>query len=477
MAQRFSSFMVLAAMRTGSNFLEENLNAIPGLRCWGEAFNPHFVGHARQERMAGMDLAARTVDPFALLDAMQERTEGLAGFRFFQDHDRRILDRCLPDPACAKVVLSRNPLESFVSLQIARQTGQWRLGDMKHARRARIRFDPAEFALHLGEAQAFRMHILRTLQTTGQTAFYLDYQDVGDLDVLNGLAAFLGTEGRLAKVEQKTKVQNPAGLRDKVENYDEMVAALGDIDHFDMGRTPNFEPRRGPNVPGFYTAAAAPVLFMPLRGGPTDRVTAWLAGLDGVPVQRLGHGLSQKDLRRWKRQAGRHLSFSVLRHPLARAHAAFCRRILVPGPDCYADLRETLRTHYAIPLPEGAPGADYGPADHGRAFRAFLTFLRGNLGGQTGVRVDASWASQSALLQGMGQFLLPDRLLREENLARDLDRISADLGLAAVPLPDAAPDPGPVALTDIHDGEVEAMARDVYKRDYMMFGFEDWRRG
>lgn len=30
-------------MRTGSNFLETNLNAFGDLLCHGEAFNPHFL--------------------------------------------------------------------------------------------------------------------------------------------------------------------------------------------------------------------------------------------------------------------------------------------------------------------------------------------------------------------------------------------------------------------------------------------------
>ena len=44
MSGSFTSFVVLAEMRTGSNFLEANLNALEGVTCHGEAFNPHFIG-------------------------------------------------------------------------------------------------------------------------------------------------------------------------------------------------------------------------------------------------------------------------------------------------------------------------------------------------------------------------------------------------------------------------------------------------
>jgi hypothetical protein len=57
-----------------------------------------------------------------------------------------VLDRVLPDPRIAKVLLTRNPLDSYVSRKIASETGQWRLTDLKHAKPRKITFDEAEFA-------------------------------------------------------------------------------------------------------------------------------------------------------------------------------------------------------------------------------------------------------------------------------------------------------------------------------------------
>ena len=64
---RFHSFVVFAEMRTGSNLLEANLNALPGVSCLGEMFNPHFIGKKDQTEAFGIDLAAREQDPRALL--------------------------------------------------------------------------------------------------------------------------------------------------------------------------------------------------------------------------------------------------------------------------------------------------------------------------------------------------------------------------------------------------------------------------
>lgn len=473
MTARFTRFILLAEMRTGSNFLEENLNDIEGLRCWGEAFNPVFVGHAGQSEMAGVTQAERERDPIRLLDAMAAQTEGLPGFRFFHDHDARVLDRLLPDPTCAKIVLTRNPLDSYVSLKIARETNQWRLHDMVGAKRAKVRFDAAEFWTHLESLRAFQLRLMHGLQITGQTAFHLAYEEIGDLEVLNGLAAWLGVEGRLDRLSDRTKVQNPGTLSEKVENYDEMVATLGPTDMFDLGRTPNFEPRRGAAIPSYVTAADAPLLFLPMDGGPRVSVEAWLAGIDRVEPEALGRKMTQKDLRKWKRQHPGHRSFTVLRHPVPRLYRAFCRHILMPGADCFHDIRETLRRIYELPIPRDAPGADYDAERHKAAFIAFAAFAKGNLGGQTGLRVDPSWASQSVLLQGMAEFALPDLVLREDEAAERLADLAETRTLLA-PAYAPEPEPEPMPLSAIYDAEVEAAVKAAYQRDYMMFGFAAW---
>jgi LPS sulfotransferase NodH len=469
----FDYFVILAGMRTGSNFLEANLNEYPGLMCHGELFNPHFIGHAGKTSLFGMTLEEREADPLALIRRVREKTEGLAGFRLFHDHDPRVLQAVLADPAAAKIVLSRNSLDSYVSLKIAGETGQWRLGDMRHAKSARVAFDRAEFAAYLAKIRAYQDALIRQLQVTGQTAFFVTYEDVGEVEVMNGLARFLGVAGDRKATSGKTKKQNPEDLQTKVTNYPQMIAALADVDPFDLTRTPVFEPRRGPTVPHFLAAADAPLLFMPVRGGPTEAVADWLARLDGVDVARLTGSFTQKSLRLWMRDHAGHRSFSVLRHPVRRLHDAFCRHILATGPGTFQDIRETLKKTYKLPLPVRADDPAYDTAAHRTAFLAFAKFIAGNLAGQTSIRIDGAWATQAAVLQGMAQFALPDHLLREEDLADSLPRLCDEIGLAA---PDWIPasDPGPHHLAEIHDAEVEAAVRHAYQRDYTLFGFRDW---
>ncbi len=471
----FDCFVILAGMRTGSNYLEANLNALPGVTCHGEAFNPRFIGHKGQEALFDIDLAGRAAAPLELLARMVERTPGLAGFRLFHDHDPRVLAHCLADRRCAKVVLTRNPVDSYVSLLIAAETGQWRLGDLRHHRAATVRFDPAGFEAHLAAGQEFLLRVLNALQVSGQAAFWLGYEDVGDLAVLNGLAAWLGVEGRLAAPDGRLKRQNPEPVRDRVVNPGEMEAALARLDRFNLWRTPAFEPRRGPGVPGFLAAPEAPLLFLPVQGGPEARVAAWLAALDGQGPGALRTGFTQKTLRLWQRDRPGFRSFTVLRHPLARAHAAYARAIL---SGALGEIRRVLRTGYRLPIPAadvlpGALPAGYGPEAHRAGFLAFLRFLKGNLAGQTSVRVDPSWASQAAVIRGFAEVAIPDRLVREAGLARGLAELAAEVGRPSPPLPDAAEE-APLPLAAIADAELEAAAREAYARDYQAFGFADW---
>jgi LPS sulfotransferase NodH len=464
----FDCFVIFAEMRTGSNFLESNLNGFAGLRCHGEAFNPHFIGYPNRTEILGVTREIRDADPGRLLDAIRGQEGVLGGFRFFNDHDPRVLDRILGDRRCAKIVLTRNPVESYVSRKIAAVTGQWKLTNAAHAKSETIRFDAAEFATHLERLQDFQVLILNALQRTGQTAFYLDYEDLRDVEVMNGIAAYLGIPARIEALDRKLKKQNPEPIEEKVVNFAEMEASLARIDRFNLGRTPNFEPRRGPAVPGWLAAAESPLLYLPLRAGPEAAVRDWLMRLDGgaAPVE----GFTHKTLRQWKETRPGHRSFAVLRHPLARAHAAFCDGILGTGPGSLPGLRDGLCKNFGLVL----PGPDGDAGAHRAAFRTFLAFLKANLGGQTNLRVDATFASQVAQIQGMTQVAPPDIIMREERLAEDLAMLLWQIGREDAPEIDPVTDVHAATLAGIVDDELQAMAREAYLRDYIAFGFGDW---
>lgn len=451
-------------MRTGSNLLETNLNALDGVTCHGEAFNPHFIGYPNRDGLYGMDLAARERDPGELLRRMRAETSGLSGFRYFHDHDARVCDLVLFDPACAKIILTRNPLESYVSWKIAQATGQWKLTNAKNLKTAKASFDAEEFAAHVEELQAFQLRLMHGLQTSGQTAFYIDYEDLQDLDVLNGLAAFLGVEARLEALDGTLKKQNPEDVAEKVSNAEEMAAALARTDWFNLSRSPNFEPRRGPNIVSLVAAREAPLLYLPIKAGPERQVLDWLARLGGVD-----RGFDQRRLRQWKRDRPEHRSFTVLRHPVARARAAFDEALDRGKPD----LRQVIRRSWGLDI-AAAETIRASAESYRAAFLVFLKFLKTCAAGQSSLRVEPAWATQAACLQGFAQFQSPDIVLREDRLAEGLGWLAAEVGIDPPALVRRAEAPQ-VPLAEICDGEVEEAVREAHGRDYIAFGFADWR--
>ncbi|WP_284164711.1 nodulation protein NodH [Frigidibacter sp. SD6-1] len=449
---RFTSFVILAAMRTGSNFLEESLNAVPGLASHGEAFNPVFIGFPKREELFGISMAARDANPGALIDLIR-RAPGLNGFRLFPDHDPRALDLVLADPSCAKIILSRNPAESYVSLGIARATGQWKLGNVRRRKEARIRFDEAAFHAYLDELGTFQSTVRQALQTSGQTAFHLTYGDLGDEEVIRGLCRFLGVDGEAAKPARSIVPQNPGPLTDKVTNPREMTSALARLDPFGLSQAPSFEVTRGPQVPTFI-AAKAPLLFLPIPGGPSTTVDRWLSAFGPTET-----GFTQKTLKDWMRSHPELRRFTALRHPLLRAFAAF-ENFLGPGFD--SATRQQISRNYKIAV---APTSE--------AFAGFLGFLRANLNGQTPHRTAPGWASQSAMINGFQQLYAPDLVAREDRIEAALGYLCADLGLST-PRFEAEDDLAKRLSALGRKDELNAAARQAYARDYLAFGFGDW---
>ena len=292
---------------------------------------------------------------------------------------------------------------------------------------------------------------------------------------MNGLADYLGCQNRIASLDKSFKKQNPMPMSEKVVDFAAMERSLARLDRFNLNRTPNFEPRRGPMTPTYIAAPDSGLLYMPVKSGPDDAVCDWMGRLDEQEADDVLTDFSQKDLRQWKRKHTGHRSFTVLRHPLARAHAAFCKHILNTGEGSFVEIRNTLRKVHNVLLPNDDAADSYDTAAHRTAFLSWLEFLKANLGGQTALRVDGAWASQLTLLQGMANFGVPDMILREDRLRGDFAMLAGQLGRTSMPEPLTDTDPYVGRLVEIYDKEIESAARDACQRDYLAFGFGNWK--
>ena len=454
----FRSFVIFAGMRTGSNLLEATLNA-HDIACFGEAYNPYFMGWPDQETLYDMTLADRDADPVALWQNMVNARK-VKGFRYFHDHDPRMFEPLMDDPTCAKIVLTRNPVDSWVSTQLAYATNQWKLNETETPIPAQVEFDAGSFRETLAETQGFLDRIQHALQIRGQSAFWLNYDDLRDAGVMTGLLHWLGrTDLERVEPAQDQVPQNPREMAEKVTNFAAMQDEIVALDPFQLHRIPGFEPRRGPAVPSFLTAEAGQgLLFMPVRGGPTATVRSWLADLG-----RVDGDLTRNALRHWKRAHPGHRSLTVLRHPLPRAWEAFHAMLSARNPQ----LRDTLRRIHRVALPPDEALDTLADAEKLPLFAAFLDFLRRNLNGQTGLATHPGWATQAQVLAGFAEFGAPDLIAREDRMAADLGYLARSAGIEC---DGPAPEPVPECLDD---PALRRAAKAAYLRDYVAFGFSD----
>ena len=491
-------FAVLGVMRTGSNLLQRTLEQFPSINSHGELFNPAFIGSPRNSPDFGLTLAERDADPQALIEAMirKGRNNTLSGFRLFDGHDLHAKNLVLADRTAAKIVLRRNPLDSYVSLKIARETDQWMLNKQRARRTAMIRFDLAEYQDYLTRILAFYAGISRVLKTTGQTAFEIDYADVRDLAVVNGIATWLGLDEQLESIEDTIQRQNPAELEDKVENYAEMVEAL---------RTSGGVHRTGDGVSGdragglrfMHVARSVPLLYAAIPGGPNEQVQRWMYGIDGGDPARpdfaelmaslspLGTPQNRKALTDWLQTHPDHVCFTAVRHPVARAYDAFMKRIYTADPVAgFPRIRTHAETHFGMHLPAGdgqdadaLAAAGYDADRHRAAFGAFLDFLRANIAGRTPMRVDTSWAPQHEFVDGFSSAVTLSMVLREQDLVAGAAYLRKRFGLGDLRngVLKAREEHTPFTLAQIWSPQIEAQCRTIYARDYMLFGFGDWR--
>ncbi|RED18491.1 sulfotransferase family 2 domain-containing protein [Pontivivens insulae] len=499
-ARPFRYFVILGSMRTGSNLLQRTLDQFADITCYGELFNPNFIDGPNQPDRLGVSRSQRDTDPDSLIEAMERANHGVAvpGYRYFDGHDPRALNLALHDRSIGKVILKRNPLDSFVSLKIAQTTGQWMLGKARGRKSAQIQFDIDEYNSYLARSEAFYALIETALQTTGQAAFRLKYPDVQELDVINGLGRWLGSEKSLQRIEPTIERQNPGSLEDKVINFEEMQQALakaGGLHRTGEGTSGD----RAGGLRFMHTCRRSPVLFAEVPGTDAMPIKRWLHSIDGgdplrgdfeqilLDASPLGRPANRKALNDWLQTHPGALTFSYVSHPVERAYSTFMNHIWEPGDSSFPRIRAFLEEQYGLMLPEAemrATGsrevlqrAGHDAEEHAKAFSAFLDFLRANLAGQTPIRVDRHWDLQSHFIEGFNTALplsmvvrqgemLPAaayirKLLNTDRMKNKVLRLPASNHI--------------FNLSEIWSKQIEMQVRGIYTRDYLMFAFSDWK--
>lgn len=469
----FRYFAIFGAMRTGSNLLERSLDSYEGLTGLGELYNSVFVGKPNGEPLLGVTVAERNRDPVAFLNRVIDETPGIPGFRIFQGHDARMIDHIARDPSCAKIILRRSAIDSFVSLNIARETGQWMLTNEENRRLVKITFDATEYEPYRDELDAYYAMIRRKMRLAGQTPFEVSYGELRDLEILNGAATFIGAKRLLTATPQKIQRQNPVAWADKVTNPQDMQPYLADGSGTggDVQLPPRFSA-----LDELVASRGFSLIYAPVAGAGAESVRRFIRkaeGVAGVGGKPLATGLKDAHIARRRRRGG--FVFTFLRHPALRAEDVFRRRIVATGEGTFTAVQALLTDQYDAPT-QADMARDTAAQEVG--FDAFIAFIGDNLAGRTAMREDPAWAPQTAMLAEYAHEAPPDFIGRceraEEDGAYVLHRLGVNDATGAL-VKGFARDLAPEGAGGLVTPRREARLAEIYARDYARLGYTPLR--
>jgi len=482
-ARPYDRFVIFGIMRSGSNLLERFLDQYDGLACHGELFNPIFIGRSGQSSLFNISVAQRHDDPLSLLAAIDAaRPDQINGLRYFPAHDAPALDVLLTDPRCAKIILTRDPLESFVSQCIAEYSDIWLIGSEKDRMPVAVPISPAKYRSYRNTREQYFSQIRNVLARNGQRAFEIDYADILSLDAVNALALAIGAKAPLAVLKQPIKRQNPGPLHAKISNYAEIAAELG---------LPQAETLPSPQIIApaddpvnwvwprhYYSCKHIPLAFAPLLANTKQPLVTWLALLPGESQT----GLHLHQLDAWQKFHNPPTVLSILHHPLDRLYDVFMSKIFSTAPDAFLKIRRILERRFQFYLPENARIFDrlaYSLDDHRTAFQQFLVFIAANLRNETDIRQDGNWLPQARLTDIFANILPITKFVSVANLDVEIPNVemALDLPKTWARLQRYPHSRHIYELADIYDAQTEALAQAAYHEDYSRFGFGDWQPG
>ncbi len=229
-------FVVMAAPRTGSNWLCTLLDSHPEILCHHEIFNPEGLHYALRLRDGSFDLgtvAERDHAPEAVLERIWQESRGhrAVGFKLNRGQDARVFRRVLSDPWVRKILLRRrNRIRTFVSERIAERTRRWEsyVGGGAEADAGPLRLVVKAAALRDGVTRNERYYeaLEMELRASGSPHISLVYERLADEEERRRMLRFL----RVAELPQlligATHKQNPYPLSETIANFAQLAQEL-----------------------------------------------------------------------------------------------------------------------------------------------------------------------------------------------------------------------------------------------------------
>jgi hypothetical protein len=220
-------FVILNAPRTGSNFLCTVLNSHPDILCHHEIFNPHVIGVARHLEGANFCLGTteeREGDPIDFLHRVWRRNEGrlTVGFKLCLRQHEAAYHAVVADRSVLKIILKRrNRIKTFVSLLLARQTGEWVVYEDSGQPEARpaIQVDVVSLRDNIALHERYYRETEEALRQSDQAYVVLWYEELILPHTLDETLNLLSVRNRHARLRGQTWKLTPIALRDVIANF------------------------------------------------------------------------------------------------------------------------------------------------------------------------------------------------------------------------------------------------------------------
>jgi hypothetical protein len=211
------------------------LNSHPQILCHHEIFNPHVVGYARHLQNSSFTIGTieeRERDPVEFLSRVWKANLGhpCVGFKLCWRQNETIFRTVLEERGISKIVLKRkNRVKAFVSLLLARKTGQWVVYEPSDLlqRDTRVNVDVTELHETIAFNTAYYREIEETLRASQQPFLEVNYEELFSQDQQGRMLDFLGVgveQG--AALREGTIKLNSRQVQDLISNFDELKAAL-----------------------------------------------------------------------------------------------------------------------------------------------------------------------------------------------------------------------------------------------------------
>ena len=230
-------FAIFCRARTGSYLLVDILNQFDDINCYGEIFKP---GKVELPPWTAAKLATSIEDrdkyPITFVNALYGLTpRKITGMKVFSSHNEVALHYLAETKGIKKVLLTRRPVDSYISLKKAQLTHEWvkrtknadaQSSAAKPDKDVKIQFDRVQFERYRRESEDYDQWCADLETYTGQTFFRISYEEVAAIDPVRPLAEFLGSKDRSAELKPRLEKQIKQPFEELVENYDEMKAYL-----------------------------------------------------------------------------------------------------------------------------------------------------------------------------------------------------------------------------------------------------------